>query len=120
MDWAGASRDRKPAGQLLRLLLNIHFLMAGGLVVCVCVCVLNYKSHLIIKFTLLKYTIRWVLVCLQGCATITMIYMYHPERIFISPKRNPVLTSSHFLFACPLPTTDLLSVSMHLPALDGS
>lgn len=52
----------------------------------------------IIIFTVLKYTIWWILVYSQSCATINWFL----NIFFVIPQRNPVPISSHHL-SLPLP-----------------
>lgn len=73
------------------------------------IALLPYNSQTI-WFISLKYTIQWLLLYSQNCATIPNISL---QSICITPKRNSIFISSHFSFPPPQPlaTTSWFSVS---------
>lgn len=71
------------------------------------------------KFTHFKDTIQHFLLDSYSCATITSIQF---QNIFITPKASSIPIASLPILSSlqPLITTNLLSVSLHLPVLDVS
>lgn len=59
--------------------------------------ILRCNSHTI-KFTIIKCTIRWLSVYLQGCTTVPTVL----QNLFITRKRNPIDSSSHSPVPSPL------------------
>ena len=55
----------------------------------------SYKNEPVIKFSILKCTVQWLLVYPHGCATVASV---KSQSVFIAPKRNscPFAVPPHF------------------------
>ena len=72
----------------------------------------------IIQFTHLKHTIQWLVIYSQLCVTITTINL----GLFASSAKETCKPLAVLLYQAPQPkaSTNLLSLSVALPLLDGS
>lgn len=67
------------------------------------------NSHTV-TFTLVNYTIQWLLVYLYNCGQHHCLISEHSHH----PERNPITVSSHSLLRAPLANTDLVCLSNRL------